>query len=260
MTTDRWAPSLLSRIEDAGLNASAPPQQRWVDGWLVRFSPGKAQRARCINAVSEGTLPVGERLAVCSALYRQAGLRMIVRITPFSRPSGLDEWLGQRGFQRFGDTKVMACDTLTNLSMQAVPDALQLEDVSEEAFAHIVGDLRGTTISGQLAHAQRLTLCPVPLRRAVLRSADGQVIACALSATEDEMVGLYDVFTAKSARGRGLARWLCIRLLAEAEQRGARLGYLQVEAQNHSAINLYRGLGFSEAYGYHYRALPSLDD
>jgi len=23
---------LLSRIEDAGLNASAPPQQRWVDG------------------------------------------------------------------------------------------------------------------------------------------------------------------------------------------------------------------------------------
>jgi hypothetical protein len=37
--------ALLSRIEDAGINASAPQQQRWIDGWLVRFSPAKAQRA-----------------------------------------------------------------------------------------------------------------------------------------------------------------------------------------------------------------------
>ena len=27
--------ALLSRVEDAGLNASAPPQQRWLDGWLL---------------------------------------------------------------------------------------------------------------------------------------------------------------------------------------------------------------------------------
>jgi len=33
---------------------SAPPEQRWLDGWLLRFSPGKAKRARCINAVAEG--------------------------------------------------------------------------------------------------------------------------------------------------------------------------------------------------------------
>jgi hypothetical protein len=52
----RWVLSLdaLSRIEDAGLNASAPPQQRWLDGWLLRFSPGKANRARCINALAAG--------------------------------------------------------------------------------------------------------------------------------------------------------------------------------------------------------------
>ena len=44
--------TLLSRIEDAALNASAPPQQRWVDGWLLRYSPGRAKRARCVNAVA----------------------------------------------------------------------------------------------------------------------------------------------------------------------------------------------------------------
>jgi hypothetical protein len=53
---------LLSRIEDAGINASAPPQQRWLDGWLLRFSPGKAKRARCVQAVADGRLPLAERL------------------------------------------------------------------------------------------------------------------------------------------------------------------------------------------------------
>ena len=51
-------PTLLSRIEYAGINASAPPQQRWVDGWLVRFSLGKAKRARCINPVATGRMTI----------------------------------------------------------------------------------------------------------------------------------------------------------------------------------------------------------
>ena len=57
-------PLLLSRIEDARLNASAPPQQRWLDGWLIRFSPGKAKRARCINAVAAGRLSLEEKIAL----------------------------------------------------------------------------------------------------------------------------------------------------------------------------------------------------
>jgi hypothetical protein len=87
--------ALLSRIEDAGLNASAPPQQRWIDGWLVRFSPGKAKRARCVQPVADGVLPLDERLALCAAVYREAGLPMVVRMTPFSRPAGLDEEIGR---------------------------------------------------------------------------------------------------------------------------------------------------------------------
>ena len=53
-------PDRLVRIEECGLNASAPPQQRLVDGWLVRFSPGKAKRARCVNAVAAGRLPLAD--------------------------------------------------------------------------------------------------------------------------------------------------------------------------------------------------------
>src|SRR5437762_3978385 len=86
----RFHADLLARVEDAGLNASAPPQQRLIDGWLVRFSPGKAKRARCVNAVAAGRLRLADKLALCEQVYAAAGLPMFVRITPFSEPHGLD--------------------------------------------------------------------------------------------------------------------------------------------------------------------------
>ena len=67
--------ALLARIEAASLNASAPPQQRWLDGWLVRTSPGKAQRARSINPVEVGRMPLAKKLALASEDFRDAGLR-----------------------------------------------------------------------------------------------------------------------------------------------------------------------------------------
>jgi GNAT superfamily N-acetyltransferase len=250
---------LLSRIEDAGLNASAPPQQRWVDGWLVRFSPGKAQRARCINAVAPGRLALSEKLAACQTLYRSAGLRLLLRITPFSQPPGLDDWLAQRGYQRFDDTCVMVCPTLPRQPAEPVAEGMRFESVDSEAYAHIIGGFRDTTWSGRQAHAERLKHSPVPYQGMLLRSADGAVLACGQFAIESELVGLYDVFTDPALRGRGLSRRLCTLLLVRAREQGARTAYLQVDADNHAARAVYRRLGFADAYAYHYRALPSAD-
>jgi GNAT superfamily N-acetyltransferase len=260
MSLPDWPVPLLSRIEDAGLNASAPPQQRWIDGWLVRYSPGKAQRARCINAVSPGLLPLPEKLALCQAVFHQAGLRPLVRITPFSQPAGLDGWLAQRGYQRFDESWVMLCPSLQQGSLAACPAGLRFEHVSPEAYAHIVGEFRGTAIDGQRAQAQRLLHSLVPYRGNVLLAADGSVQACAQVAIEADMVGLYDVFTAPKARGQGLSRWLCGRLLTQAYAQGARRAYLQVDAMNHAARAVYKRLGFADAYAYHYRALPTAAD
>ena len=105
--TPPLASSLLSRIEDAGINASAPTQQRWVDGWLVRFSPGKAKRARCIQAVAGGRMSVEEKLEICQSIYREHRLPLVVRVTPFSKPEGLDEHLAALGFERQDETCVM---------------------------------------------------------------------------------------------------------------------------------------------------------
>jgi GNAT superfamily N-acetyltransferase len=249
---DRFDSTLLSRIEDAGLNASAPPQQRWVDGWLVRFSAGKAKRARCINAVADGRLPVAERLAFCQQVYVEAKLPMVVRITPFTLPRHLDETLEAMGLRSIDDTRVMALAGLNELTPVVLAAGLTVHAVGLEVFAQRVGGLRGSPLSQRQAHAERLLHSPVPFYAFELRS-HGEVLACGQYAIESDLVGLYDVFTAPAARGHGCARQLCQHMLVHARERGARHAYLQVEGDNHPARAVYHRLGFADGYAYHYR-------
>ena len=253
-----FAPSLLSRIEDAGLNASAPPQQLWLDGWLVRFSPGKAKRARCINAVAAGRLPIDDRLRGCEAVFAEAGLPMIVRITPFTLPQELDALLASQSLHRFDDTRVMALADLSALAQEAaLPPGAEVHATGLEAFAQRVGGLRGSPLSQRQAHGQRLQNSPVPFH-AFEMHVNSELVACGQFAIEGPLVGLYDVFTAPSARGLGYASALCRHMLQQAHTRGANHAYLQVEGDNHGARVVYQRLGFADAYAYHYRTRDPL--
>ena len=244
---------LLARVEDAGLNASAPPQQRWMDGWLLRFSPGKAKRARCINPVAAGRRPLADKLAAAQAFYAEVGLPLIVRLTPFAQPTGLDAQLEAAGLQRFDDTRVMVLDELADIVAPALADGLVLQQIGLEPFAQRIGALRGSPLAQRQAHAQRLLQSPVPFTAFELK-VDGEALACGQFALEDGLVGLYDVFTAEAARGRGLASMLCAGLLARARELGARHAYLQVDRDNRAARTVYHRLGFADGYAYHYRA------
>ena len=280
--------SLLQRIEDSSLNASAPPQQRWLDGWIVRYSPGKAKRARCINAVALGQRSSQAKLAECETLFKQVGLPLVVRITPFTQPPGLDAELARRGWPIFDDTRVMV---LADLRGAAPPlRAMSLSGRAAEAgptvqvgqtdqtapvgqgelpsgwsqsmetaldYARAVGALRGSTALEIEAHAQRVQWSPVPYTGLVWRDDAGQVQACGQFAREADLVGLYDIFTAPAARGRGLARALCSCLLRLAREEGACTAYLQVDAANVPARRVYTHLGFRDAYTYHYRSIEA---
>lgn len=246
---------LLRRIEDAGLNASAPPQQRWLDGWLLRFSPGKAKRARCVNAVAPGWRDLDSKLAECALVYHEAGLPFVVRVTPFSQPPDLDARLAARGFAEADDTRVMVRPTLADLPSAELPDGVEEVDAVGTRYAGAIGGLRGSTDDEVAAHAQRLVLSPVPYAGRIWRRG-GAVVACGQFAREGALVGLYDVFTAAAARNEGMAGALCTRLLQCAREEGASMAYLQVDAGNGPARAVYRRLGFVDGYAYHYRGAP----
>jgi ribosomal protein S18 acetylase RimI-like enzyme len=245
---------LLQRVEDAGLNASAPPQQLWADGWLLRFSPGKAKRARCVNAVAAGRRPLADKLAQAQAVFAAASLPMVLRITPFTQPASLDADLAALGYGAVDDTRVMVAAGLAGLALRVLPPGLVFEPLGLGAMAQAVGALRGSPLSQRQAHAERLANAPVPFSAlAIKRSGDGSIVACGQRASEGDLVGLYDIFVAPAVRGQGLARALCTRLMADARAGGAKSAYLQVEADNHSARAVYFKLGFTDGYGYHYR-------
>jgi GNAT superfamily N-acetyltransferase len=249
---------LLSRIEDAGLNASAPPQQRWLDGWLLRFSPGKAKRARCINAVAPGRLPLALKLQLARQVFAEAGLPMVLRITRFTQPADLDGQLAALGYSLLDDTRVMVCRGLPDAAPAPLPPGTCWAQLSPDEYADAVGALRGSPPEQRRAHAQRIAWSPVPYEGfAIRRESDGEVLACGQFAREAELVGLYDVFTRESERGRGLARLLCERLLSLSIKQGATVAYLQVDADNQAARRIYQRLGFADAYAYHYRLAPA---
>ncbi len=191
--TSAFDTTLLSRIEDAGINASAPREQLWVDGWLVRFSPGKAKRARCIQAVAAGRTSVEAKLERCLALYAKVGLRPYVRVTPFSQPEGLDATLAAFGMERTDDTRVMV--SRLESGSAALADArdvagVRLEPCDGDSYADWVGAQRGSSAAERKAHAERLRASPVDYRASLLIDSSGMPVAGGQMAIEADLVGL----------------------------------------------------------------------
>ncbi|MGM9482188.1 GNAT family N-acetyltransferase [Roseateles sp. NT4] len=239
--------ALALRAERAGLDASAPPQQADIDGWLIRLSPGKAKRSRCINALRQGTLPLDELLARCQQAYDAAGLPLAVRVTPWSQPADLDAHLAAKGWSAFDAADVMVMATL---APETAPVALQALDAA--AYARLVGGLRGSSDTAIAAHAERIANAPVTYQGFALNDAGGALLACGQMVVDRDIVGLYDIFSAVPRQGH--AERLCRALLALAHDQGARQAYLQVGSDNEVAKRLYARMGFVFAYRYHYRS------
>jgi ribosomal protein S18 acetylase RimI-like enzyme len=234
------------RLEELGLNSSAPPAQLLYDGWLLRLSPGKAKRARSVNAVYASTLPLDEKVAYCEGVYQARSLPAIFRITPFSQPPMLDAGLEARGYERFDETSV------EEAPIPPPSAASPAEPLELGAWSDAVAALRGSPLQHRESHLTRLAASPLALRPLALRD-DRGIAAAGLAIVEGTHAGLFDIITREDARGRGHARRLVAALLGEAYRLGARQAYLQVQLDNDVARRLYASFGFVQRYAYWYR-------
>jgi GNAT superfamily N-acetyltransferase len=238
------------RLEELGLNSSTPPGQLLYDGWLLRMLPGKAKRARSVNAMYPSSLPLDTKIAHCERLYRATGVPMIFRITPFSQPAELDAELDRRGFGRFETTAVEYADIDPRHFDATTGHVLDLP-----AWIDAVGELRGSPPEHRSSHRARLEGSPLALR-AVAVEERGRIVATGLTIVEDDCAGLFDIVTREDSRRRGHARAVVATLLRTAWDMGVRHAYLQVGAENTVARALYAQFGFRERYQYWYRGRP----
>jgi ribosomal protein S18 acetylase RimI-like enzyme len=243
--------ALLQRIEEAGINASATSRSVWYDGWLVRFSPGKAQRARAVYPLSASTIALPEKLHYVQQFYAAHSLPLLFRSTSLHEQS-LDIALAALGLKQHDDTRVMSGALDVPPLLPNLPQGYSLDAVDAIEFAESVGQLRGSPPEQRAAHAKRLADAPLPAIRCVITH-DGQPVCAGQCIREATLVGLYDIITAPAHRKRGLASLVSRWLLSKAHSSGARHAYLQVDADNTPARNIYQALGLEDRYSYWYR-------
>lgn len=245
--------ALAARIEDAALTASQPSQQSFYDGWLLRYSPGRAKRARSVNAVAAGELPLAEKLGHCRDFYARNGLPCVFRMTPFSQPARLDAQLAAAGYAAADESRVMT------LALADVADVATAgptpRDLDAAGFAAVLADLHELDASRRAAESDRIARSA--LAGVYLAAFDGEApIACGSLIVEGEIAGIFGMVTRPALRGRGLATHIVAALLQRASAAGVRTVYLQVDAGNAPARRAYSKFGFADRYAYWYRYAP----
>jgi ribosomal protein S18 acetylase RimI-like enzyme len=245
--------ALLRRYEEAGFNAWPALQTILLDGWVVRIAGGYTKRANSANPtypnVDGDLLSKVER---CEALYRERGLPPIFRLTSFGCPPGLDALLAGRGYRMIDPTLVMTRSLAE--SLPNAPVGRELIDLPLEPWLDGYVAASGAPLAQRATHAAMLRLIGPGARFAALTvSGSPAPVAFGLAVVEGNLVGLFDIVTDRAHRQRGHGRSLVTGVLGWAAERGATTAYLQVTVANDPACQLYRALGFSEAYRYWYR-------
>ncbi len=248
----------LRAIEEATLNAAQPPEQLLVDGWWLRMSAGKARRARSVQPLAAGLLPLDDKLAQILPLYERRGLTPLLRITPWSQPADLDDQLAARGWTVVEPSIAMTRPLPTpdgDCDDASLPARLSLREVDAAALARHAGSMRALSAAAIDAQITRMQASPLADATVCLLAFDGdQAAAAGQVICERGLAGLYDIVVAPAWRRRGLAAALVHALLRAAVERfAAHTAYLQVGEANAAARRLYARLGFADRYAYWYR-------
>jgi ribosomal protein S18 acetylase RimI-like enzyme len=244
----------VARIEEASLNATTVLEQQLYRGWLVRWAPSAAKRARSINILSPSAVALDERLEYVASVYERARLPLIFRLTHACPDPALEPELEKRGYQAYGRTLVMTVPLDDIESNDGASTHLRLYETDVETFAREVGKMKGASAPYVAEHAQRLAAIAVP-KRPLLAYSDNVCVGAALAVLDDALVGVFDVIADATLRRQGIATALLRSQFQDAARRGARQAYLQVESGNDAAHRLYERFGFTHHHDYWYRSL-----
>ena len=256
-------PSLprIRRLE--ALAARAWPSRETVfDGtWAVRVCDHDTKRQNSIVPLDPNdSRDLDARIERARDRLLDASRRPTFRLTPLAAPR-IDHALEDLGWDRIGRTHVMVADLAALPPLRAAPSDLCRRLWIERLEA--MGGVSSERRCGLARTIERIATGTGPAAAgtgpAHLHSVseDANPAAAALAVHIGRDVGLMEVFTDPGRRGRGHARRVVTQALATARARGASRAWLQVEVENAPAIALYRSLGFSVQYDYHYRVAPA---
>jgi len=241
-------PETHQRLEECAFNALPALHNLHYDGWLIRLSPHGPKRACSVNVLHPSTLPLQQKVAYCRDLFARHHAPLVFRLTSHSIDSELDALLQQAGARSLDESLVLS----HGLNQQSLSIDTSFHTLEREVWLANIMALDPASDTRKAMHAQLLRNLALPAVFGAIRHGDAD-LAYGLAIIDGDHVGVFDLIVAQGERRKGYARALTQGLLTQAQQRGAKMSYLQVVASNESARALYESLGFVEQYRYHYR-------
>ncbi|MCP3056864.1 GNAT family N-acetyltransferase [Aurantimonas marianensis] len=246
--------AVVRRLEAAGFRAW-PASSTGFDGtWAVRLTASfPAKRLNSVNPLDPSdNCDIAQRIERAGEAFSAFGRPIIVRQSPLAPPELVD-YLDANGWERFAESIVMTAD-LTKLDFSASIERIPIRDTARYVEASLLVHERPSALRAGLTDILEAIRPPTGL---FVRENDaGSPIAVALAIHDADLAGLLDVAVHQGARQKGIGRELVATALRYTVHKGARTGWVQVEADNAAGLSLYRSLGFTEAYRYVYRAPP----
>ena len=243
---------LIQALETRLINAWPAFEVEVAEGWILRFAEGYSKRANAATPLLPGAELDPGLIDHILLSFEERAVAPCFRLTGIEDPR-CEGVLAAKGFVDFDPSLCLLAALGPELQ---VDGSVIVRGAAKPAWIAAAAAAYG----GEKANAERLGRIVRTIRQnaafATL-SLDGEEAAWGLAVAERGYVGLYDIVVSPSLRGLGLGRRLVTSLMAWGRDQGAREAYLQMRETNEVAAALYRTLGFSTAYCYTHRVLPT---
>lgn len=243
----------VRRFEAAGFRAWPAAAVHYDGTWLVRLTAGHpAKRLNSVNPLDPGdTANIADRLGRAARRFDAYGRPLTFRMSPLSGEK-IAQHLDREGWSRFSESVVMQMP-LENAPVDDALDQIPLKDISRFVGASLKVHGAPATLRPGLSE---IIGAIQPEAGLFALEEMGEALATAICVHEGDIAGLFEIATDEASRNQGYGRRIILSALKWARLRGAKLAWLQVEMENEGAVRLYRSLGFTEVYRYHYRRPP----
>lgn len=239
----------VRRFEAAGFRAWPATSVHYDGTWAIRLTASHpAKRLNSINPLDPAdTIDIVHRVARASARFAAYDRPVTFRISPLAGQP-ITDFIEEEGWTTFGESLVMAAP-IGALPLADAIDHLPVRDIATFSSALIA--VRNSTPLIRAGISEVIGAIEPDCGMFLLDSG-GRAASTAIAVADGDLAGLFEVATAPEFRRKGMARRSVLSALRWARARGASTAWLQVEAGNEAALNLYRSLGFTTIYRYHY--------
>lgn len=241
---------LVRRLEAVGFRAWPASTVQYDGSWQIRLTAGHpSNRLNSIVPLDPFDCRDAElRLDKATRKFEAYGRPAVLRQTPLAPPELVDI-VKARAWTHFDETMVMTCDLL-NVVFPDTLDHLPTHDVGRFVDANLTIEDVSSKLKPALAEV--IASIKPPSGLFMIEDPSTGPVATVLCVQDNDLAGIMSLSVVRHRRRQGIGLEILTSALRWARMRGARMAWLQVKIANAGAIELYRRLGFVEAYHYSY--------